>query len=119
MGPQLRPTPRPSLTEPLNKLAGPSNSYEGTIRTLNPGNAPSFGGGIRSHLVGKTRNDMSWGLSSRAGAPNYMSTNRFIQYDRGFQPSEFKVFTGQPGSFNRYALDYAKNAYSHNNTSYR
>jgi hypothetical protein len=116
---QLNPTPRPSKSEPLSKEPNTRYGLYQGVGTNYTGAAPGFGGGIRSHLVNKTINDMAWGLSKQAGAPNYMSTNRFVQYDRPFQPSEFKVLTGQPGSFNNYALNYARNAYSHDNTSYR
>lgn len=111
----LRPTPRPSIREPLGNL------YR-NIRTGNAGGAPSFGAGIRSHLLGNNLNTMAWGLSKRAGGPNYITTNRFVdtQYDRTFQPNEFVAGRqkGNPTSFNGYSMNYARNAYDHDNTPY-
>lgn len=110
---QLNPIPMVSKEEPLSKL------YE-RVRTHQNVAVDQFTGGIRSHLVNKTLSTRAWGEAKHAGAPSYMSTNRYqdTQYNRAFQPSEFKVFTSKPGSFNKYALDYAKNQYNHNNSSY-
>lgn len=121
MSAYLRPTPRPSLNEPLQNL------YYG-ISTRSPGGAPNFGAGIRSQVLGRNVNTMAWGLSYRAGSPNYQTTNTFqdTQYNRAFQPTEFAVF--RPGnntlgnryntSFNDYAQQYAQNAYGHDTTPY-
>lgn len=102
----FNPTPRPSKTETLLDLYNNINANPAT--------------GIRSHLVNKSLTTRAWGEGKQAGSPLYMSTNRYqdTQYNRAFQPSEFKVFTGQPGSFNQFSLNYAKNTYNHDNSRY-
>lgn len=101
----LNPTPRPSRTEKLVDLYNNVNANPAT--------------GIRSHIYNRA-GLMSWGLSKDAGAPAYMSTNKFsdTQYTRTFQPSSFAVFAGSPGSFNKFALNYAVNGYRHDNSRY-
>lgn len=101
----LNPTPRPSKTEKLVDLYNNVNA--------NPAS------GIRSHISNRG-GLMSWGLSKDAGAPTYMSTNKFsdTQYTRKFQPSSFAVFSSSPGSFNQFALNYAVNGYRHDNSRY-
>lgn len=113
----LRPTPRPSKTENLESL------YK-SISTNNIGAAPSFGGGIRSNLLPEkvTANTRAWGEATRAGAPSYISTNRYqdTRYQRTFQPSQFLVNSPmRVTSFNGYSLGYAQNAYDHDNRNYR
>lgn len=114
----INPTPRPSMVDDLRKI------YD-TINGTNPT-------GIRSQLARATPYSMAWGLGKRAGAPAYQSINKYTdgafpgRINRSFQPTEFAVL--RPGnnsgndyntSFNRYAQQYAVNAYKHNNTSYR
>lgn len=101
--PQLNPTPRPSINTSLEKTY--RDMLERDISVGTPG--------IRSQLLGKTKATYAWGNSSLAGSPFYKSTN-FIQDQWN---AEFTPFSR--GTFNARALNYAKGALNHNNTSYR